>query len=345
MAIICVESGKVLWSTAHDPPSYPSTPWGRLVTLNHTALAYITQSELGPMLCVRDVLTGEIKATKPIPDSLLPFPLADEISIQLHPRRDLAYIAVNKKVFFFSTATANCVGRLSVPSGPSTNEEYHQDRLSSLCFSEHQPKCNPSTREKFFLCKYNINASGSKTYRHCFEYEVPTDEDISISEARILQNGNQGSEDYLIFKVLRMQIYEHQTWYARDPPGLNPMLKQSAQTETGYNDPVNWRGKKYMRVKFETFTTHQSLSEWDYKIFLESEKPHDGSIPIEFYPCSRTDLFVTLPKRTPGHVGRHNERDNCLLPRASGVSITVTERYMFVSHQNVVYLFVFEPEW
>ena len=66
MAVICVKSRAVLWSTAHDKPLHSSVPWGKLATLNHTTIAYITQCQLRPMLCVRDALTSEIKATKPI---------------------------------------------------------------------------------------------------------------------------------------------------------------------------------------------------------------------------------------------------------------------------------------
>ena len=347
MAVICVRSGTVLWSTAHDKHSHSSAPWGKLVTLNHTAIVYITLCQLGlrPMLHVRDILTGEIKATKPIPDDLfllssaLLSPFTDGISLQLHPRRDLVYIAARRKASFFSTTTANCVGRLSAARVSLRDlNSSNQDSPLRFHFSEHQPKCSPSAREKFFLYQYNQRLGFQSHY--CFEYEIPTDEDISISEARILQDADQGSKRNLISKVVRIQIYGRCIWGLMRPLRLNPMLKQLAHAELN-----QVRGNEYMQVRLRSFTGHYPLPENTYDISLEPEKPHDSSIPIEFYPHSSRDVLVTKPKKVLGRAREHHERADCLLPKALAVPITLTERYMFLTHQSDVYLFAYEPEW
>ena len=286
------------------------------------------------MLCVRGVLTGEIKAAKPVPDGLLPFPSTEGISIQLHPRRDLVYIAVPGKVFLFSTTTANCIGRLSVARLSSEGEERCQDHPPRLCFSEHRPKCSPSAREKLFLCLHDIKARDILVY--CFEYEIPTDEDISISEARILQNGNSGSEENLVFKVLRIQAYENYEWGGvLGPPEVNPMLKLAAQVEEV------WAGTS---VGFQSFTGHRPMTEGNYDISLEQGKPY-GSIPTEFYPRNGKDEFITRPKRARGHVRRYNERVDCIIPKSFTGPITLTERFMLLTHEDDVYFFGYEPRW
>ena len=289
---------------------------------------------------MRDVLTGEIKAAKPIPDEF-PFSLTEDISVQLHPRRDLVYIATCKEVFFFSTATASCVGRLSVATITSAGAAQYQDYPPILCFSEHRPKCDPLSREKFLLCKYKTGTPSILCY--CFEYEVPTDEDISTSEARILQDGNLGSEENLVFKALRIQIYEQRGWGNRTGPfGINPMLKQAAQTE------IAWvRGKEYTRVRFHFFAEHRPVPVSAVSIFLERGKRHDGSIPAEFYQRNGREVLVSKPKKTPAHARRHNERVDCLLrkPFPFLSPITLTEKYMLLTHQSHVYLFAFEPRW
>ena len=341
MAVICVESGTVLWSTARDKPLHSSTPWGRLVTLNHTTLAYIAQGQPKPKLYMCDVLTGEVKATKPIPIGLLPFPLAKRIKIQLHPRRDLVYIAVWNKVFFFSTNTANCVGRLLVANIPATIDTSREDRPPRLCFSEYPPKYGPSHHERFFLSRNKPGAPDSLTY--CFEYEVPTDNEISTSETRIRRMGSGGSEDNLIFRVQKIQIYQHSTLGVRKgPPTLNPFLKQSAQTEIG---PVH--GRNYTQVRFHSFRRNpsSSLPASTYNIFLEPKKWPLRRISAEFYARNGRDVFITKPKRAPGHFRRHNERVDCVIPKPFLAPIVLTERYMLLRHQNYVYLFAYEPRW
>lgn len=339
MAVICVKSGIVLWSTARDKPSHSSTPWGKLVTLNHTTLAYIISSpfSLVGTLCVRDVLTGEIKATKPIPDNFLPLPSTDKISIQLHPRRGLVYITVPSKALFFSATTANCVGRLNIGRPFPANVPHPQDRPTKLRFSERQPKYSPSDREKFFLCKHSTPGV------YFFEYEVPTDEEISTSEARILENGGQGSEENLVFEIKRIEIYEHCARGAEGPPELNPMLKRSANTETG---PVRG-GNYYTRVRFNSFSGHRSVSPAAYDIFLEQENRFaDGSIPTELYSWGEKNVLVTKQKRTPGHARKHSERTDCIVPEPFNVPITLTERYMLLfAREHNVYLFSYEPRW
>ena len=346
MAVICVKSGSVLWSAAHD--IYLPTPWGALVTLNYATIAYTTEWQLSvrPALDVRDILTGEIKATKPLPDSLLLWPpLAEDVSFQLHPRRDLVFLAARTNVFFFSATTANCVGRLSLAVVSSIGSSlFPQDNPLRFCFSEHQPKFSPSAREKFFLYQYN-RRFGYQTY-YCFEYEIPTDEDISTSEARIPKNGNQGSDENLISKILRIQIYEHEyedwrslqfrEWLLQ----LNPMLKQIAHTEFS----PSYRAS-YTQVRSHFFERHYPLPEDLYDISLEPGKPHDGSIPIEFYPQGNSNVLVTKPKQAPGRLRRHTERADCLLPKVFYAPITLTERYMFLKHQTNVYLFAYEPGW
>jgi len=172
---------------------------------------------------------------------------------------------------------------------------------------------------------------------YCIEYEIPTDEDISISEARISQNGDQGSST---FKVLRIQIYEHCTQGTEGPIELNPMLKQLAHTEICPHE-----SSRYMQVRFHSFTTHYPLLQSPYYISPDLDKPHDGSTPIEFYPRDSRDVLVTKPARAPGCVRRHNERADCLLPQAFAAPITLTEKYMLLSHLNDVYLFAYEPGW
>ena len=342
MAVICVKSGSVLWSAAHD--IHPPAPWGELVTLNYATIAYITKCQLSlrPTLYVRDILTGEIKATKPIPDNLLLSLLAEDVTFQLHPRRDLVYIAARTKVFFFSATTANCVGRLSLARVSSRSPSYVYRPLR-FCFSERQSKYSPLVRERFFLCQYNRALSSIDYY--CFEYEIPTDEDISTSEARILKNGDQGSEENLISKVLRIHIYEHGHplrrgfWSREGLLELNPMLKQIAHTEFC----PEYEGD-YTQIRYHSFERHYPLPE-SYDISLEPGKPHDGSIPIEFYPQGNNNVLVTKPKQAPGRFRRHTERADCLLPKAFSAPITLTERYMFLMHQNDVYLFAYEPEW
>ena len=347
MAVICVKSWSVLWSTARDKRPRSSTPWKELVTLNHTAIAYITKCELGqrPILRIRDILTGEIKATKPIPNDLFMHSdilslFNEKASLQLHPRRDLVYIAVRTKVFFFSATTANCVGRLSlarVSSMDSRDPPFDHGPLR-FRFSEHQPKFSPSVRERFFLYQYNKRPNLT-TYL-CFEYEIPTDEDISTSEARILQSEDQGSEETLVIsKVLRIQIYEHYSRGGGWPLHLNPVLKQVAYTSI--NPP---RKYSQTQVRLLSFTRHYPLP-GSYDISLEPGKPHDGSIPIEFYPRGSSDALVTKPKQAPGRFRRYIERADCLLPKAFSAPTTLTERYMFLTHQNDVYLFTFEPWW
>ena len=345
MAVICVRSGTVLWSTAHDKHSHSSAPWGKLVTLNHTTIVYITLCQLGlrPMFYVRDILTGEIKATKLIPDDpllqyLLSAPI-DGISLQLHPRRDLVYIAAHRKAFIFSTTTVNCVGRLSAARvSLRDSSPYDQDGPLRFHFSENQPKCSPSAREKFFLYQHNQRL-GFQSY-YCFEYEIPTDEDISISEARILQDADQGSKQNLISKVVRIQIYGRCTWGIGRPLGLNPMLKQLAHAEISQACEG-----EYMQVRFHSFTGRYPLPENTYDISLEPEKPHDSSIPIEFYPHSSRDVLVTKPKKMPGRAREHHERADCLLPKGLAAPIALTEKYMYLMRRKDVYLFAYEPEW
>ena len=351
MAVICVKSGTVLWSTANDEQSHFLAPWGSLVTLNRTTIAYITlfQMSLRPILCVRDILTGDIKATKPVPDGLIlskdlfTSRPTEGISFQLHPRRDLVYIAVRGNAFFFSTTTANCVGRLSAANVFSLRSffPYSQAGPPRFRFSERPPKCSPSTREKFFL--YQSDRSQSDLAYYCLEYEAPADEDISISEAGILQNGDKGSEENLISKVLRIQIYERRALHREGPLELDPMTKQLAHTECS---PVYESG--YTQVRFHSFTRKYPLSEGSYGVSLESEEseePQHISTPIEFYPQDSRDVLVTKPKRPLGRLRRRSERADCLLPKSFAAPITLTERYMFLMHLNDVYLFSYEPGW
>jgi hypothetical protein len=75
--------------------------------------------------------------------------------------------------------------------------------------SEHEPNRDPSARERFFVCEHELTCPGSRGQVNCPEHEIPMDEDIPISEVKVHNYGDQRSTGNLIFKVPKVQIYEH----------------------------------------------------------------------------------------------------------------------------------------
>jgi hypothetical protein len=242
------------------------------------------------------------------------------------------YVITAQTIFFFSTTTANCIGRLSFPrlkeSGHQTTIPSYPANPLTLYFSESELGYDSSVREKFFAC-CSVE-SWFDGQRVCHEFEIPTVEEVAAAEAKMLDE--EVPEKMTGFKPHRVQLCESSV------PGLNPFLKVSVK----FSVSLLRESESVMDFRISPL---EQFPVFYFKLFDEMDEKR-VNIPLERY-MSRTGVIGSKPTEGLPRGTRWGEnRSECVFPPTQNPMARIQQRYIvFSCNEDDVYLLGFEPFW
>jgi hypothetical protein len=336
VAVVSVKKGKTLWRASYGSVKDTASE-EQQYTLNGNTFAYTSgkASSTGKKLCLRDVRTGKLREGELVrqKDPSQNPDLSLALSIQAHPRRDLVYLPTAQTVFFFSTTTANCIGRLSIPQLKDGNFSFSSSYLNNplmLYFSESEPICGSSVREKFFT--HSGPKSCSYVPRACHEFEIPTVEEVAATEVRL--SDQEIPQKLSVFKPLRVQIYGVHGF------GVNPFLK----LEVDFFLDLRWGPTNRLSIRPLVQRSHGLPM-----VFDETGGEYQSNTPLEwFISQDQVGEIASKPKQgVPRGIRWGERRTECLFPVSLKPVATIhrQESYILFLHNEDVYFVGFEPVW